>query len=135
MPRPAFDYDDNEPRVDSYVVDRIVEHRRGPGRPSVRNDFNHRRLRDFGSTQDLYSRCAPEIPQCRKMLSVYRAGHGLGVPPESWSLTRRLQSPNSNASSASVFNPARPTQTVACTHKPPTGVIPSRLSVLRYLYP
>lgn len=75
MPLPANDQD-NQPHVDSNVVETFVDHQRGPGRPSVYNYFYRRQLRDFGPTPDLYRR-VHSIPPCRDIVSASHPDHGL----------------------------------------------------------
>ena len=64
IPLPELDHPDAaQPIIESYFVDRVVDHERGPGRPRPHNYKYRRRLRGYGPISDLEYR-ADEIPQC-----------------------------------------------------------------------
>ena len=48
VPLPALDHPDGQPRIKSYVVDRVVGHKLGPGWKSLHNFKCRMRLRGYG---------------------------------------------------------------------------------------
>ena len=77
IPLPELDHPDAaQPKIESYFVDRVENHERGPGRPSPHNYKYRVRLRGYGPESDLEYR-AGEIPQCHELIAAYRAQTGL----------------------------------------------------------
>ena len=65
IPLPELDHPDaTQPKIESYFVDRAVNHKRGPSRPSPHNYKYRLRLRRYGPKTDLEYR-ADEIPMSR----------------------------------------------------------------------
>ena len=63
IPLPELDHPDAaQPKIESYSVDRVVDHKRGPGRPTPHNYKYCIRLRGYGPESDLEYH-ADEIPQ------------------------------------------------------------------------
>lgn len=83
IPLPDLDHpDEAQPKIESYFVDRVVNHKCGPGRKSSHNFKYRLRLRGYGPESDLEYR-ADEIPQCHEMIAAYRTQKGLQIamPP------------------------------------------------------
>ena len=62
--------------AESYIVDKVVIHRCGPGRKSTHNYKYRLRLQGYGPESDVEYR-ADEIPQCHELISAYRTAQGL----------------------------------------------------------
>ena len=77
IPFPELDHpDEAQPKIESYVVDRVVNHRSGRG-PKTPYNYRYRlRLRGYGPESDLEYR-ADEVPQCQEMIAAYRIRCGL----------------------------------------------------------
>ena len=76
-PLPALDHQDQIlPRIESYIVDRVVSHRRGPGRKSTHNFKYRLRLQGYGPESDIEHR-ADEVPRCHELIAAYRIANGL----------------------------------------------------------
>lgn len=75
-----MDNDENQPRIERYVVDKVVDHTPGRGRKSLHNYKYRLRLKGYGPESDVMYR-ADEIPQCHEMISAYRSKHGLDIAP------------------------------------------------------
>ena len=70
IPLPELDHpDEGQPKIQSYFVDRVADHKRGPGRHSPRNYKYRLRRRGYGPESDLEYR-ADEIPQCHELIAV-----------------------------------------------------------------
>ena len=80
IPLPAVENDENQPRIERYIVDKVVDHKTGRGRKSLHNYKYRLRLKGYGPESDLIYR-ADEVPQCHEMISAYRAKHGLDIAP------------------------------------------------------
>lgn len=74
---PALDHpDEAQPKIESYVVDKVVSHKCGRG-PKTPHNYKYRlRLRGYGPESDLEYR-ADEIPQCQELIAAYRIRCGL----------------------------------------------------------
>ena len=86
IPLPELDHpDEGQPKIQSYFVDRVADHKRGPGRHSPRNYKYRLRRRGYGPESDLEYR-ADEIPQRHELIAAYRTNNGLQItitPPPS----------------------------------------------------
>lgn len=81
IPVPILDSPElTQPRVGQYIIDSIVSHRPGVGRPSPHNVIYRFRFHGYGSESDLESR-GHNMPQCHDMISAYRLATGLDVSP------------------------------------------------------
>ena len=68
----------DRPKIESYVVDKVVNHKSGKG-PKTPYNYRYRlRLRGYGPESDLEYR-ADEIPQCQEMIAAYRIRCGLDI--------------------------------------------------------
>ena len=77
IPLPALDHQDQIlPRIESYIVDKVVSHRRGPGRKSTHNFKYRARLQGYGPESDVEYR-ADEVPQCHELITAYGTANGL----------------------------------------------------------
>ena len=78
---PELDHpDEAQPKIESYVVDKVVNHRSGKG-PKTPYNYRYRlRLRGYGPESDLEYR-ADEIPKCQEMIAAYRIRCGLDIAP------------------------------------------------------
>lgn len=98
IPLPAVDHpDEAQPRIESYIVDKVVSHKSGRG---PRTPFNYRyrvRLRGYGPESDLEYR-AEEIPQCQEMIAAYRIRCGLDIAPPKETSVRTLKKRRDEAS-------------------------------------
>ena len=81
IPLPATEDTVDQPRIERYIVEKVVSHKSGRGRKSPHNYAYRLRLKGYGPESDLVYR-AEEIPQCREMISAYRAKHGLDLNPD-----------------------------------------------------
>ena len=71
IPLPELDHPDAaQPKIESYFVDRVVDHKRGPGRTSTHNFKYRLKLRAYGPESDLEYR-ADKIPQCHELIAAY----------------------------------------------------------------
>ena len=86
IPLPVLNHPDAaQPKIEFYFVDRVVDHKRGPGRPSPHNYKYRPRLRGCDPEFDAEYR-ADEIHQCHELIAAYRAQKGLHlaiIPPSS----------------------------------------------------
>ena len=86
IPLPELHHpDEAQPNVESYFIDRVVHHKRGPGRKSPHNYKYRLRLQGYGPESDL-ELSADEVPQCHELIDVYRTRNGLQMaitPPRS----------------------------------------------------
>ena len=80
IPLPAVDNDENQPRIERYVVDKVVDHKFGRGRKTPHNYKYRLRLKGYGPESDLVYR-ADEVPQCHELIAAYRSKHGLDTTP------------------------------------------------------
>ena len=91
IPLPEVDQPDEKlPRIEKYVIEKVVGHAPGPGRRS-RYNFKYRlRLKGFGPATDLTNR-AEEVPQCQHLIEQYRRDKGLDrvAMPDSSSASNR----------------------------------------------
>ena len=77
LPTPSLKKSETVPsHIGIYKVAGVVGHRRGQGRHSLHNYIYRLRLKGFGPEADLEYR-AHQIPQCQKLIAVYRAQHQL----------------------------------------------------------
>ena len=77
IPLPALDHQAQIlPRIESYIVDRVVSHKRGPGRKNTPNFKYRLRLQGYGPESDIEYR-ADEVPQCHELIAAYRTAYGL----------------------------------------------------------
>ena len=86
IPLPELDHpDEAQPKIESYVVDKVVNRKSGKG-PKTPYNYRYRlRLRGYGPESDLEYR-ADEIPQCQEMIAAYRIRCGLDIaPPDKYS--------------------------------------------------
>ena len=86
IPLPELDHpDEAQPKIESYVVDKVVNHKSGKG-PKTPYNYRYRlRLRGYSPESDLEYR-ADEIPQCQEMIAAYRIRCGLDIaPPDKYS--------------------------------------------------
>ena len=92
IPLPELDHpDEAQPKIESYVVDKVVNHKSGRG-PKTPYNYRYRlRLRGYGPESDLEYR-TDEIPQCQEMIAAYRIRCGLDIAPPDKSSSRGKQS-------------------------------------------
>ncbi|MEM7282981.1 MAG: DDE-type integrase/transposase/recombinase [Pseudomonadota bacterium] len=77
LPLPEVDRPDvAQPKIERYIVDKVVGHKRGPGRKSHLNYKYRLRLKGYGPSADLEYR-ADEVPQCQHLIDAYRIEHNL----------------------------------------------------------
>ena len=77
IPLPALDEKSaNQPKIEHYIVQKVVGHKPGRGRKPPHNHVNRLRLNGYGPESDLMYR-AEEVPQRHEMISAYRSQHEL----------------------------------------------------------
>ena len=75
IPLPALDHQDQILlRNESFIVDRVVSHRCGPGRKSAHNHKYRSSLQGYGPESDIEYR-ADEVPQCHELIAAYRTAN------------------------------------------------------------
>ena len=71
IPLPELDHpDETQPKIESYVADRVVDHKRGPGRQSPHNYEYRLRLRRYSLESDLDYR-ADKTPQWHELIAAF----------------------------------------------------------------
>ena len=77
---PTLDHpNEAQPQIKSYIVDRVVGHKKGgPGPKSPHNNICRIRFQGYGPESDLEYR-AHEVPQGHEIIAAYRTSRGLEI--------------------------------------------------------
>ena len=91
LPLPEVDRPEvAQPKIERYIVEKVVGHKPGPGRKSHLNYKYRLRLKGYGPSADLEYR-ADEVPQCQHLIDEYRSEHQLNPAPSPHPQARNLR--------------------------------------------